>query len=136
MLVQAGKLPRDTVVDFTREFLLSDKHVPKEMVTLLVRHVEQQDESLLFKYSRSASYLASLVSPRKVQTFHANFALQGLVKLGHERFRRVITDVIDKFTNQDSYSLCLICLIEVGDKEHLDIVFNQLPRQGKLLFVK
>eukprot|EP00029_Vermamoeba_vermiformis_P007235 TRINITY_DN3073_c0_g1_i2.p1 TRINITY_DN3073_c0_g1~~TRINITY_DN3073_c0_g1_i2.p1 ORF type:complete len:1052 (+),score=232.64 TRINITY_DN3073_c0_g1_i2:374-3157(+) len=115
LLVQAGKLPRDTVVDFTREFLLSDKHVPKEMVTLLVRHVEKKDESLLFKFSRSASYLASL----------------GLLKLGHERFRRVITDVIDKFTNQDSYSLCLTCLIEVGDKEHMDIVFDQLPRQEK-----
>ncbi len=61
LLVQAGKLSRDIVVDFAREFLLSDKHVPKEMVTLLVRYVAPQDESLLLKYSRTASYVASLV---------------------------------------------------------------------------
>lgn len=61
LLVQAGKLSQDTVVNFAREFLLSDKHVPKEMVTLLVRYVSPQDESLLLKYSRVASYLASLV---------------------------------------------------------------------------
>jgi hypothetical protein len=115
LLVQAGKLPRDKVANFAREFLVSDKHVPKEMVSLLVRYVEAQDDCLLLKFSRSASYLASL----------------GLLKLGHERFRRVITDVIEKFTNQDSYSLCLTCLMEVGEKEQLDIVFNQFPRQEK-----
>lgn len=62
LLVQAGKLPRDKVANFAREFLESDKHVPKEMVSLLVRYVEPQDDCLLLKFSRSASYLASLVS--------------------------------------------------------------------------